>query len=180
MKASYSGRPISWMPLSFRFWGSVPASSPACSWISARASAGPSEERLRAALPGAAFLGFRDGDELARIYASLDVFVHTGPSETFCQAVQEALAAGVPAVVAASGGPLDLVRHRENGWLWAGDDPQVLAAMVAGLRDDPATLQAAAAAARPSVAGRTWGRIGDELIGPLQRLRTAVPAAATR
>jgi len=104
--------------------------------------------------------------------------VHPGADETFCQAVQEALAAGVPAVVAASGGPLDLVRHRQNGWLWAGGDPQVLAAMVAGLRDDRAVLQAAAAAARPSVAGRTWGRIGDELIVHLQRLHAGVPVAA--
>ena len=57
---------------------------------------GPSEDRLRAVLPAAAFLGFRDGEELARIYASLDLFAHTGPSETFCQAVQEAMASGLP------------------------------------------------------------------------------------
>ncbi|MCZ2827537.1 glycosyltransferase [Modestobacter sp. VKM Ac-2986] len=141
---------------------------------------GPQRRALARAMPRARFLGQLGGAELGAVVASLDLFVHPGADETFCQAVQEALAAGVPAVVAASGGPLDLVRHRENGWLWAGDDPQVLAAMVAGLRDDPATLQAAAAAARPSVAGRTWGRIGDELIGHLQRLRTAVPAGAPR
>lgn len=34
---------------------------------------GPSEPTLRSALPGAAFLGRRTGDELARIFASLDV-----------------------------------------------------------------------------------------------------------
>ena len=113
---------------------------------------------------------------MGAVVASLDLFVHPGADETSCQAVQEALAAGVPALVAASGGPLDLVRHRENGWLWAGDDPHLLAAMVAGLRDDPAALAAAAARARPSVDGRTWGRVGDELIGHLQRLRTPVAA----
>ena len=57
---------------------------------------GPSEPSLRAALPGAVFLGRRTGDELARIFASLDVFAHTGPYETFCQTVQEAMASGVP------------------------------------------------------------------------------------
>jgi phosphatidylinositol alpha 1,6-mannosyltransferase len=52
----------------------------------------------------------------------------------------------------------------------------VLAAMVAALRDDPVSLRAAADRARPSVQGRTWGRIGDELIDHLQRLRARVPA----
>ncbi|WP_218938508.1 glycosyltransferase [Modestobacter altitudinis] len=137
---------------------------------------GPQRRALERAMPRARFLGQLGGAELGAVVASLDLFVHPGADETFCQAVQEALAAGVPAVVAASGGPLDLVRHRENGWLWAGDDPHVLAAMVAGLREDPTALAAAAARARPSVDGRTWGRVGDELIEHLQRLRSPVPA----
>jgi len=137
---------------------------------------GPQRRQLTRLLPHARFLGQLGGAELGAVVASLDLFVHPGADETFCQAVQEALAAGVPAVVAASGGPLDLVRHRENGWLWAGDDPQVLAAMVSGLRDDRAALRAAAERARASVAGRTWGRVGDDLIAHLQGLRSPVPA----
>jgi len=138
---------------------------------------GPQRRVLTRAMPRARFLGRLGGAELGAVVASLDLFVHPGADETFCQAVQEALAAGVPAVVAASGGPLDLVRHRENGWLWAGDDPHVLAATVAGLRDDRAALRAAADRARPSVEGRTWGRVGDELISHLHRLRTAARAS---
>jgi len=137
---------------------------------------GPQRRALTRALPRARFLGQLGGADLGAVVASLDLFVHPGADETFCQAVQEALAAGVPAVVAASGGPLDLVRHRENGWLWAGDDEQVLAAMVAGLRDDRAALRAAADRARASVEHRTWGRVGDELITHLQQLRSPVPA----
>ena len=137
---------------------------------------GPQRRALARAMPRARFLGQLGGAELGAVVASLDLFVHPGADETFCQAVQEALAAGVPAVVAASGGPLDLVRHRENGWLWSGDDPHVLAATVAALRDDRAALRAAAARARPSVEHRTWGRVGDELIGHLHRVRTAARA----
>ncbi|MGY2064214.1 glycosyltransferase [Blastococcus sp. SYSU DS0619] len=131
---------------------------------------GPQRRRLGRLLPGAVFTGQRTGADLGRLVASFDLFVHPGRDETFCQAVQEALAAGVPAVVAASGGPLDLVRHGENGWLWAGDDPPILAAMVAGLRDDRLALRAAAAGARASVAHRTWATVGDELVGHYGRV----------
>lgn len=140
---------------------------------------GPQRRQLSRRMPRAQFLGQLGGAELGgaelgAVVASLDLFVNPGADETSCRAVQEALAAGVPAVVTASGGPPDLVRHRQNGWLWAGDDPHLLAAMVAGLRDDPAGLHAAAVQARPSVAERTWGRIGDELIGHLQQVRARV------
>jgi phosphatidylinositol alpha 1,6-mannosyltransferase len=138
--------------------------------------AGPSEERLRARLPQAAFLGFRGGDELARIYASLDVFVHTGPSETFCQAVQEALASGLPVVAPDAGGPRDLVLPGRTGFLVPPrpegaepGDPAVraadgrLRAAVEALLDDDVRARFAAAA-RPSVLHRTWAAVCDELL----------------
>jgi phosphatidylinositol alpha 1,6-mannosyltransferase len=78
---------------------------------------GPVEAAVRKALPGALFLGERHGPQLSRVYASLDVFAHTGPYETFGQAVQEALASGVPVVAPAAGGPLDLVLPGRTGYL---------------------------------------------------------------
>src|SRR6516225_4194963 len=71
--------------------------------------AGPAEAALRQQMPDALFLGERRGDDLAAIYASLDVFVHSGPYETFGQTLQEAAASGLPVVAPAAGGPLDLV-----------------------------------------------------------------------
>jgi phosphatidylinositol alpha 1,6-mannosyltransferase len=108
---------------------------------------------------------------VGRAIASLDVLVNPGSHETFCQVVQEALCAGVPVIAAASGGPLDLVRHGENGWLWAGDDPEVLAAQVAAVRDDPAELADVRSRARSSVSFRTWSRVTDQL---LSHYRTAL------
>jgi phosphatidylinositol alpha 1,6-mannosyltransferase len=126
---------------------------------------GPMEEELRAALPSAAFLGMRYGEDLARIYASLDLFVHTGPFETFGQTIQEASASGLPVIAPASGGPVDLVEDGETGYLIAPGDPGALSSAVRKLADDPALRAAFGAAARRRVLGRTWSALSDELLG---------------
>ncbi|WP_077063781.1 glycosyltransferase family 1 protein [Streptomyces sp. MP131-18] len=131
---------------------------------------GPSEGALRAALPGAHFLGRRTGDDLARIYASLDVFVHTGPFETFCQTVQEAQASGVAVVAPAVGGPLDLVEHGRTGLLVRPRDAAAVGDAVARLREAPALRAGLAAAGHAAVAGRTWEAVGDLLLGHYARL----------
>lgn len=125
---------------------------------------GPSETSLREALPGAVFLGRRTGDELARIFASLDVFAHTGPFETFCQTVQEAMASGVPVVAPAAGGPLDLVAHGRTGLLVPPRDAAAVRDAVAALAADPARRADYGAAGRLTVEGRTWAAVGDQLI----------------
>lgn len=126
---------------------------------------GPSQPGLAEALPGAVFLGRRTGDELARIFASLDVFAHTGPFETFCQTVQEAMASGVPVVAPAAGGPMDLVDHGRTGLLVPPRDADAVRDAVAALAADPALRAAFGATARATVEGRTWAAIGDQLIG---------------
>jgi phosphatidylinositol alpha 1,6-mannosyltransferase len=130
---------------------------------------GPDEAELRERLPGAAFLGFRSGTELAAAYASLDVFVHTGPHETFCQALQEALASGVPVLAPDAGGPRDLVDHGRTGFLLpAHDDDRFAAALrstVEYLMGDAALRQRMAVAARSAVLGRTWPAVCEELVG---------------
>lgn len=140
---------------------------------------GPSRGSLERRLPDATFLGVRRGRELSELYASFDVFVHAGAEETFCQSVQEALASGVPAVAPAAGGPLDLIRHGETGWLWPGGDPRLLADQVASLLADPELRAAMGVRARASMLHRDWTRIGDELLGHYRSVlpvRTAVAA----
>jgi phosphatidylinositol alpha 1,6-mannosyltransferase len=126
---------------------------------------GPAEAAARRAMPAAVFLGQRQGEELARIYASLDVFVHSGPHETFGQTLQEAAASGLPVVAPAAGGPIDLVGDGVTGFLVPPCDPSALADAVARLAADPGLRASQGRAARQRVLGRTWTALGDELIG---------------
>jgi phosphatidylinositol alpha 1,6-mannosyltransferase len=140
---------------------------------------GPAEASLRKALPDAAFLGFRSGQELSEALASLDVFVHTGADETFCQAVQEALAAGLPVVAPAAGGPLDLVSPGRTGFLYAPDSVEALRAATARLAGDPKLRAAMGVRARASVAGRSWANLCDQLIGHYEDVQ-AMPRVRER
>ncbi|MFC9955936.1 glycosyltransferase family 4 protein [Streptomyces nigra] len=126
---------------------------------------GPSRPSLEQALPGAVFLGRRTGDDLARIFASLDLFVHTGPFETFCQTVQEAMASALPVVAPAAGGPLDLVAHGHTGLLVPPHDATAVRDAVRALAASPTLRAAFGAAGRATVEGRTWAAVGDQLIG---------------
>jgi len=140
---------------------------------------GPSEPGLIEALPGATFLGRRTGDDLARIFASLDIFAHTGPFETFCQTVQEAMASGVPVVAPAAGGPIDLVAHGRSGFLVPPRDENAVRDAVRALAADPELRASFGAAGRAMVEDRTWASIGDQLIEHYHQVlaeRTAVAA----
>lgn len=121
--------------------------------------------KLRRRMPNATFVGFKTGAELSRFHASFDLFVHTGVDETFCQAVQEALASGVPVVAPAAGGPLDLVRHDVNGYLWTEHSAVSLNGAVEELVRHQVKRERLAAMARPSVESRTWSSVMDELEG---------------
>ena len=127
--------------------------------------AGPAEASLRQQMPEAVFLGERHGDDLATIYASLDVFVHSGPYETFGQTLQEAAASGLPVVAPAAGGPLDLVEDGVTGYLVRPGDADAFPAAVARLAADPAARTAFGAAGRRKVLSRSWPALTEELIG---------------
>jgi phosphatidylinositol alpha 1,6-mannosyltransferase len=126
---------------------------------------GPMRARLEHDLPGAAFLGFRSGAALSAAVASLDVFVHAGTDETFCQAAQEAKASGVPVVAPAAGGLLDLVEDGRTGLLYPPGSAAGMRERVGALAADAPARRAMGLAARASVRGRSWPDVGDELIG---------------
>ena len=119
--------------------------------------------KLETALPRAVFTGAQYGGALATAYASMDVFVHPGEHETFCQVVQEAMASGLPVIAPDAGGPRDLVTRYRTGLLLPVEEferrlPEAVDHLVAERRRY-------SIAARRAVVGRTWPVICDELLG---------------
>jgi phosphatidylinositol alpha 1,6-mannosyltransferase len=123
---------------------------------------GPTRARLERKLPNAIFTGFKNGEDLSRMYASLDIFIHTGQDETFCQSIQEALASGVPIIAPNSGGPIDLVENGKTGYLINTGNPKEIKRVVKLIQEgDVANWREAT---RQSVINRTWKSINQELI----------------
>jgi phosphatidylinositol alpha 1,6-mannosyltransferase len=140
---------------------------------------GVDQRKLQSAMPTAVFTGALYGEELAAAYASMDVFVHTGEHETFCQVVQEALASGLPVIAPDAGGPRDLVTPWRTGLLLGVNEFEAqLPAAVAHLVDERPRY---ALAARRSVLHRSWPAICDELLGHYQEvLSPGGPSRASR
>ena len=124
---------------------------------------GPARSRLERVLKNARFVGYQSGEDLARYYASLDIFVHTGKHETFCQSVQEALASGVAVIAPNFGGPTDLVKHGWTGYLIDTENSYSLNHAVNQILQlaEPALM---GARARESVIERTWLSVNNQLI----------------
>ena len=124
---------------------------------------GVDRDKLKKALPTAVFTGAMYGRELAAAYASMDVFVHPGEHETFCQAVQEAMASGLPVIAPDAGGPRDLVAPYRTGLLLPVNE--FATRLTESVDHLIAERQRYSIAARRSVLSRTWPAICDELIG---------------
>src|SRR5205807_4327326 len=117
---------------------------------------GPYLQALNKALPEAVFTGYLRGEELARAYASADVFVFPSTTDTFGNVVIEAQASGVPVVVSDSGGPKELVQNNENGLITRSHDVEDFTRAVRNLVVDPALRERMGRRARESVTDRTW------------------------
>jgi glycosyltransferase involved in cell wall biosynthesis len=120
------------------------------------AGGGPEQEALREWLGDTAtFLGWRYGADLARVYASADVFLFASRTDTFGQVVLEAQASGLPVVAVGEGGPATLIEDGETGLL-AAADPQALASAIHQIVDSPLLAERLRRAALTAVRTRTW------------------------
>ncbi len=117
---------------------------------------GPYLGALRARLPQAVFTGVLVGLDLARAFASAEVFLFPSTTDTFGNVIVEALASGVPCVVSDQGGPKDLIDHGTTGYITRGLDSGDFATHLLRLTGDAGLRRSMSEAARRSVEGRDW------------------------
>lgn len=150
---------------------------------------GPYLQPMRAALSNhhAHFLGFRHGRELSALYASSHIFVFPSTTDTLGQAVMEALASGLPAIVGHLGGPSEVVEHGRTGLVLPAPesphDPAALdrwSAALVGLIADHTRREAMSCAAADAMTPMTirasvdhWWRIHDDRVAAALRSEPA-------
>lgn len=108
------------------------------------------------------FTGYLLGENLSAAFASADVFIFTGPNETFGQVIQEAMASGLPSVVINRGGVADLVIPGETGFVCEAT-PESFAQAIITLRDHPDLRLSMAKRARQLAEERPWEKVLAQL-----------------
>jgi glycosyltransferase involved in cell wall biosynthesis len=145
------------IPLLFRAWDALRehASRPRLVLV----GDGPARRELERSHPEAHYAGMRHGEDLARHYASGDLFLFPSATETFGNVVTEAMASGLGVLGFDYAAAEEHVRHGENGWkVPYGDEGAYVAAAldVLGVREGwPAVREAA----RRTAEGLTWRAI---------------------
>lgn len=129
---------------------------------------GPMRSELEKKLPNATFTGQLSGQELAATLASLDVLISTGEHETFCQVIQEAMAAGIPVIAPRAGGPIDLVIEGVTGFLYEPGSTKSMLNRLRILHENEKLRKQFGFQATQIVKGRTWEAICQELVGHYQ------------
>jgi glycosyltransferase involved in cell wall biosynthesis/predicted metal-dependent phosphoesterase TrpH len=140
------------------------------------AGGGPEEGELRTQLgEHATFLGWLEGEDLARAYASADIFLFCSTTDTYGQVVLEAGASGVPVVAVAEGGPASLVENRHTGMLCQADADHI-AGTVLQLVASPLLRRHLGASAARAAGARSWERAMEQLAGGYRRVLGASAA----
>lgn len=140
---------------------------------------GPAASKLRARAPeGVHFTGFLRGRELAEAYAAGDVFVFPSETETFGNVCLEALASGLPAVVADKGGVRETVIPGRTGIRVAPGDVDAFADACARLLRDDEERWTLSCGARAEALSRSWGAVLDEVLSAYAAALDG-PASAT-
>jgi glycosyltransferase involved in cell wall biosynthesis len=117
---------------------------------------GPYSQPLAELVPDAIFTGYLAGEDLAKAYASADIFAFPSTTDTFGNVIIEAQASGLPVIVSDVGGPQELVEDGVTGVITRARDATELASAIRALAIAPEKRREMGRKARESVLNRSW------------------------
>ena len=131
---------------------------------------GPAREQLQQRCPQALLVGPRSGDDLARHYASADIFLFPSLTETYGNVTPEAMASGLAVLAFGYAAAAELIRHGHNGVLAPKADEKAFVRRACDLVTNPELVAQMRLAARQTALAQDWEHIIDEVEAVWHRL----------
>ncbi len=161
-------------PLLFRAFDAVKAVEPRARLV--LVGDGPRLSAYQRQRPDVIFTGFYTGLNLARHYASGDLYLHASSTETFGNVITEALASGLAVSAFDYAAAHEFIRHEENGLVAPVDDEATFFANARRLITDRPLRQRLRAAAPAAVHNRSWDAVIDGFAADLAAAMHEIPA----
>lgn len=115
-------------------------------------------------LPDVIFTGFVEGEALADIYGSCDIFAFPSTTDTYGTVLLEAQASGLPVVVSDEGGPKEVIIDGETGLVTRAKDPESFGKALDRLISDADLRKSMGQKGRIHVAGKSWQNAFNDFV----------------
>ncbi|MEL6258385.1 MAG: glycosyltransferase, partial [Pseudomonadota bacterium] len=125
---------------------------------------GPERSPMSEKLPNAVFTGHLSGADLARAYASSDIYFNPSLTETFGNVTLEAMASGVATVCMNSTGASSIITSGDNGLLLDPDDNALWLNDFSKLATDDAYRTRLAKAGAKEALKYSWDNVNSVLL----------------
>ncbi|MCL5945319.1 MAG: glycosyltransferase [Planctomycetes bacterium] len=110
------------------------------------------------------FAGRLDRKAVASYLQSCEFFVLASPAEPFGIVVTEAMAVGAPVIAVNNAGPAEIITDGVNGLLVERSEPELLAAAMQRLNNDPVLRSRLAVAGKARAAEFAWPKVASEYL----------------
>jgi glycosyltransferase involved in cell wall biosynthesis len=141
---------------------------------------GPERAKLEKAHPDFIFAGMQKGEDLARHYASADLFVFPSVTETFGNVVTEAMASGLVTLAYDYAAPGRYIVDGQNGYLAPFDDSNAFLKSTDRALENQIRWPKLQAAARATAEQLGWAGIVQQFVQDLEEAKNELNPQAAR
>jgi glycosyltransferase involved in cell wall biosynthesis len=144
-------------PLLLRAFSAMRTANPRCRFV--LVGDGPLRAELERVHPTFYFGGLMSRDELARQYASADIFIHPSLTETFGNVLTEAMASGLAVAAFDYAAARQFIHHQRNGLSVPRSSPNALVEAAVTLATRPVLREQLRIAARDALLEQSWDKV---------------------